>query len=247
MTAQLLREISSPVDQKLVPDHVAIIMDGNGRWARQRTLPRTEGHRRGAQALKKIVRCCDEWGIKALTVYAFSTENWKRPLEEVRFLMGLFEHLIRKELAELKRENVRLRFIGDLSVLPPSLKVEIERSMQETASNSGVCLTVALNYGGRREILRACQQMASAVQQGEMEIWEIDEDQFGAALETADLADPDLLIRTSGEMRLSNFLLWQMAYTELYVTDTLWPDFDRAAFSQALIAYQDRDRRYGKV
>ncbi|MEM9136631.1 MAG: isoprenyl transferase [Cyanobacteria bacterium P01_F01_bin.42] len=247
MTAQLAHETSCPTNLKIVPDHVAMIMDGNGRWAKQRGLPRTEGHRRGAQVLKKIVRCCDSWGIKALTVYAFSTENWRRPLEEVRFLMGLFEHVIRRELSELCQQGVKLRFIGDLSVLPPALKVEIENAVRMTAQNLGVCLTVALNYGGRREILLACQQLAQAVRQGELDVWDIDEDQFSAVLDTHEVGDPDLLIRTSGEMRLSNFLLWQMAYAELYVTDTLWPDFDNAAFAQALLAYQHRDRRYGKV
>ncbi len=247
MIAQLRHETSTPPTLEIVPNHVAVIMDGNGRWAKQRNLPRTEGHRRGAQTLKKILRCCKDWGIQALTVYAFSTENWKRPVEEVHFLMGLFEHLIRKELAELCREGVKLKFIGDLTVLPPSLQTEMKASMEATAQNPGVCLTVALNYGGRREIVMACRHLAAQVQAGQLHPQDIEDQHLSHALETAEVGDPDLLIRTSGEMRLSNFLLWQMAYTELYVTETLWPDFDKTAFAQALLDYQKRDRRYGKV
>ena len=247
MTAQLLDTPPIvPIFTK-IPRHVAVIMDGNGRWATQRNLPRIEGHRKGAQALKKMVRLCDAWGIRALTVYAFSTENWKRPKEEVQFLMGLFERLIQRELDELCRESVQLRFIGDLSLLPQKLQAAINKAMAMTANNTGVCLTVALNYGGRKEILNACQKLVQQVQQGEIDTDEIDEQAFSDALDTASLPDPDLLIRTSGEMRLSNFLLWQLAYTELYVTSTLWPDFDRNEFYQALVEFQNRDRRYGSV
>ena len=219
MIAQLRHETSTPPTLEIVPNHVAVIMDGNGRWAKQRSLPLT----------------------------AFSTENWKRPIEEVHFLMGLFEHLIRKELAELCREGVKLKFIGDLTVLPPSLQTEMKASMEATAQNPGVCLTVALNYGGRREIVMACRHLAAQVQAGQLHPQDIEDQHLSHALETAEVGDPDLLIRTSGEMRLSNFLLWQMAYTELYVTETLWPDFDKTAFAQALLDYQKRDRRYGKV
>ncbi|NJN23422.1 MAG: isoprenyl transferase [Acaryochloridaceae cyanobacterium RL_2_7] len=247
MTAQLLETPPIvPIFTK-IPRHVAVIMDGNGRWATQRNLPRIEGRSKGSPGSEEMVRLCDAWGIQALTVYAFSTENWKRPPEEVQFLMGLFERLIQRELEELCREDVRLRFIGDLSGLPTKLQAAINHAMEQTAQNQGVCLTVALNYGGRKEILKACQKLATEVQQGEIALEDIDEQRFSDALETHSLPDPDLLIRTSGEMRVSNFLLWQLAYTELYVTSTLWPDFDRHEFYQALLDYQNRDRRYGTL
>lgn len=247
MTTPLLTALPTPLNLQQVPYHVAIIMDGNGRWALQRNLPRTEGHRRGAQSLKTILSCCRDWGIGALTVYAFSTENWRRPRSEVNFLLGLFEHLLRRELAELCQEGVRLRYLGDLSLLPRSLQEVIQESVVSTATNPGVRLTVALNYGSRQEIARVCRQVAEQVQQGELSLDHIDEQLFAKYLDTVDVGDPDLLIRTSGEMRLSNFLLWQMAYTEIYFTETLWPDFDRRTFEKALVAYQGRDRRFGKV
>jgi undecaprenyl diphosphate synthase len=185
--------------------------------------------------------------VEALTAYAFSTENWGRPSEEVEFLMTLFERVLRQELREMMEEDVRIRFVGNLSVLPRSLQAEIERSVAETASNQGIQFTVATNYGGRQEILQACRAIAQQIQQGTLNPDDIDEALFDRHLYTAGICDPDLLIRTSGEMRLSNFLLWQMAYAEIYVTDTLWPDFDRAQFHQALSAYQQRERRFGKV
>jgi undecaprenyl diphosphate synthase len=230
-----------------IPNHVAVIMDGNGRWAKKQGLPRIAGHRQGAQTLKEILRCCKDWGIQALTAYAFSTENWGRPTAEVEFLMLLFERLLRKELEEMHREGVRIRFIGDLSALPVSLQREIERSQLETANNHEVYFNVAINYGGRHEILNACRSLAQQVQQGELLPEEIDDNLFKKFLYTSGTGDPDLLIRTSGEMRVSNFLLWQIAYTEIYVTDTLWPDFNREAFYQALVAYGQRDRRFGKT
>jgi undecaprenyl diphosphate synthase len=230
-----------------IPNHVAVIMDGNGRWAKKQGLPRISGHRQGAQTLKEILRCCKDWGIQALTAYAFSTENWGRPTAEVEFLMLLFERLLRKELEEMHREGVRIRFIGDLSALPVSLQREIERSQLETANNHEVYFNVAINYGGRHEILNACRSLAQQVQQGELLPEEIDDNLFKKFLYTSGTGDPDLLIRTSGEMRVSNFLLWQIAYTEIYVTDTLWPDFNREAFYQALVAYGQRDRRFGKT
>lgn len=247
MTAQLLPQLPLELDPLRLPRHVAVIMDGNGRWAKRRGLPRIAGHRRGAEVLKDLLRCCKDWGIPALTVYAFSTENWRRPIEEVDFLMLLFERLLRKELAEMHREGVRLAIAGDLSSLPSSLQAEIARSVAETADNQAVQLTVAINYGSRDEMVRACRQLAERVQRGELDPSEIDEHQVQQHLYTAHVPDPDLLIRTSGEMRLSNFLLWQMAYTEIYVTETLWPDFDRLEFQRALVTYQGRDRRFGKV
>jgi undecaprenyl diphosphate synthase len=249
MTAKhtVLKTLPSDLDRNRLPKHVAVIMDGNGRWARHRGLPRIEGHRRGVDALKDLLRCCNDWGIQALTAYAFSTENWGRPLEEVDFLMALFERVLIRELHEMMKENVQIQFVGNLSVLPRSLQQEIERSTLETQKNQGIQFTVATNYGGRQEILQACRLIATQVQQGLIQPEEIDEALFSSHLYTANLCDPDLLIRTSGEMRLSNFLLWQMAYAEIYVTDAFWPDFDREEFHRALSSYQKRDRRFGKV
>jgi undecaprenyl diphosphate synthase len=222
-------------------------MDGNGRWAKKQGLPRIMGHRRGVDTLKDILRCCKDWGIEALTAYAFSTENWGRPLEEVDFLMTLFERVLRQELREMMAEGVQIRFVGNLDALPKSLWEEIQRSMAETRNNTGIRFTVATNYGGRQEIVQACRDIATKVQQGHLQPEQINESLFEHHLYTAGQSDPDLLIRTSGEMRVSNFLLWQVAYAELYVTDTLWPDFDRSEFHRALSEYQQRDRRFGKV
>lgn len=249
MTAMqtILQELPSDLDRNRLPKHVAVIMDGNGRWAKRRGLPRIMGHRKGVDALKELLRCCDDWGIQALTAYAFSTENWGRPLEEVDFLMTLFERVLRRELKEMIEENVRIQFVGNLAALPLSLQAEIERSMTATLQNSGIQFTVATNYGGRQEILQACRAIANKVKQGQIQPEEIDETLFSHHLYTANVPDPDLLIRTSGEMRLSNFLLWQMAYGEMYITEALWPDFDREQFHKALFDYQQRDRRFGKV
>jgi undecaprenyl diphosphate synthase len=249
MTAKpiALQELPTDLDKSRLPGHVAVIMDGNGRWAKSRGLPRIMGHQRGVDTLKDLLRCCRDWGVPALTAYAFSTENWGRPLEEVEFLMTLFERVLRKELKEMMEENVRIRFVGNLESLPPSLKAEIDRSMEETKNNLGIQFTVATNYGGRQEIIEACRALATKVHQGLINPEEIDEALFERHLYTSGLPYPDLLIRTSGEMRISNFLLWQMAYAEIYVTQTLWPDFDRAQFHQALSAYQQRERRFGKV
>ncbi|MFP4102567.1 isoprenyl transferase [Coleofasciculus sp.] len=243
----ILKELPSDLDQERLPKHVAVIMDGNGRWAKRRGIPRIMGHRRGVDTLKRLLRCCDDWGIQALTAYAFSTENWGRPIEEVEFLMTLFERVLIRELKEMMEENVRIQFVGNLTALPQSLQNQIERAMTQTQNNTGIQFTVATNYGGREEILQACRTIATQVQQGQLQPEDIDESLFSRHLYTANIGDPDLLIRTSGEMRLSNFLLWQMAYAEFYITDAFWPDFDREAFHQALIAYQKRERRFGKV
>jgi undecaprenyl diphosphate synthase len=243
----LLQELPRDLDKNRLPQHVAVIMDGNGRWAKSRGLPRIMGHQRGVDALKDLLRCCRDWGIPALTAYAFSTENWGRPLEEVEFLMTLFERVLRRELEEMMQENVKIRFIGNLSALPESLRQEIYKSQEKTSGNSGIQFTVATNYGGRQEILQACQAIARQVQQGLVSPEAIDESLFEKYLYTAGIPNPDLLIRSSGEMRISNFLLWQMAYAEIYVTDTLWPDFDRVQFHQALQDYQGRHRRFGKL
>ncbi|NJO79255.1 MAG: di-trans,poly-cis-decaprenylcistransferase [Cyanobacteria bacterium RM1_2_2] len=242
----LLRELPADLHRDRLPRHVAVIMDGNGRWAKQRGLPRIMGHRRGVDTLKDILRCCKDWGIQALTAYAFSTENWGRPTEEVDFLMTLFERVLRQELREMMEEDVQIRFVGNLNALPKSLQLEIERSMQQTQQNRGIQFTVATNYGGRQEILQACRAIATKVQQGLLQPEEIDEALFEHHLYTAG-GDLDLMIRTSGEMRISNFLLWQVAYAELYVTDTLWPDFNRTEFHRALSTFQQRDRRFGKL
>lgn len=243
----ILKELPSDLDQERLPKHVAVIMDGNGRWAKRRGIPRIMGHRRGVDTLKRLLRCCKDWGIQALTAYAFSTENWGRPIEEVEFLMTLFERVLMRELKEMMEENVRIQFVGNLTALPQSLQDQIKRAMTQTQNNTGIQFTVATNYGGREEILQACRTIATQVQHGQLQPEEIDEALFSRHLYTANIGDPDLLIRTSGEMRLSNFLLWQMAYAEFYITDAFWPDFDREAFHQALIAYQKRDRRFGKL
>lgn len=247
MTFVTMKTLPLDLDRDRLPRHVACIMDGNGRWAKARSLPRIAGHRQGARSLKDLVRCCQDWGIPTLTVYAFSTENWQRPLPEVEFLMRLFERLLRKELAEMRREGVRLQFLGDLSALPATLQTAMGHACKTTAHNRGVTFNVAVNYGSRREITRACQALAAQVQQGRLQPADIDETALSRQLYTLDGPDPDLLIRTSGEQRLSNYLLWQLAYTELYFTDRYWPDFDRVAFHEALLAYQQRDRRFGKV
>jgi len=234
------------LNPQALPKHVAVIMDGNGRWANQRGLPRVAGHRQGAKTLKDLLRCCKDWGIGALTAYAFSTENWRRPTSEVDFLMVLFEKMLRRELKEMHKEGVRIRFLGDLSALSPSLKREIDRAMEETANNTAVDFNVAINYGSRNEIVQACQQVAVKVEKGEIAADDVSEDLISQHLYTAG-CDPDLLIRTSGEQRLSNFLLWQLAYTEMHFTDVFWPDFDRAEFHQALMVFQGRDRRFGNA
>ncbi|NJK27487.1 MAG: isoprenyl transferase [Coleofasciculaceae cyanobacterium SM2_3_26] len=245
MTAEpmTLQKLPADLDRDRLPKHVAAIMDGNGRWAQQRGLPRVVGHQKGVNALRELVRCCGDWGIAALTVYSFSTENWGRSMEEVEFLMVLFEKVLRQEIEELMKAEVRIRFIGKLDGLPRSLQEEIARSIEITQHNQGLTFTLAKNYGGRQEIVEACRAIAAQVQQGKLQPEDIDEVLFQRHLYTAGAYDPDLLIRTSGEMRISNFLLWQVAYSELYVTQTLWPDFDRAAFHQALLAYQQRKRR----
>ncbi|KDR58687.1 MULTISPECIES: isoprenyl transferase [Oscillatoriales] len=244
---RVIHELPADLDRNRLPNHVAVIMDGNGRWAKRRGLPRTMGHRRGIDALKNLLRYCRDWGINALTVYAFSTENWGRPLEEVDFLMALFERVLMRELEEMMEEEVRIRFVGNLHRLPASLRECIEKSMETTRNNEGILFTVATNYGGREEIVRACQAIANQVKQGTLEPEAIDGALFEKYLYTAGTCDPDLLIRTSGELRISNFLLWQIAYAEIYVTDTLWPDFNSHEFHQALCSYQQRERRFGKV
>ncbi len=232
-------------DMAPVPAHVAIIMDGNGRWAKARGLPRFAGHRQGVKAVRSTVRACTDLGISYLTIYAFSSENWKRPASEVDDLMGLLRIYIRRELAELGREGVRIRFIGDRSRLAKDINLLISQSEENTKNNTGLTFTVAINYGGRQEILEAARRFAQHVRDGELDPEDMSEMLFQSYLESEKLPDPDLLIRTSGEQRLSNFLLWQSAYTEFVFTSTLWPDFKKKHLEQAVHEYQRRERRYG--
>ncbi len=228
-----------------VPAHVAIIMDGNGRWAKARGLPRFAGHRQGVKAVRSTVRACSDLGISYLTIYAFSSENWKRPASEVDDLMGLLRLYIRRELNELGREGVRIRFIGNRSRLAEDINLLIANSEESTKNNTGLTFTVAINYGGRQEILEATRRFARHVRDGEFDPEDMNELLFESYLESEKLPDPDLLIRTSGEQRLSNFLLWQSAYTEFVFTSTLWPDFKKKHLEQAVHEYQRRERRYG--
>jgi undecaprenyl diphosphate synthase len=227
------------------PTHVAIIMDGNGRWAKARGLPRVAGHRRGAEAVRRTLTAAGEFGIAYLTLFGFSSENWKRPADEVDDLMGLLRHYIRAEIAELHAKGVRLRIIGDRRRLAPDIVTLITNAEALTAGNTGITLTIALSYGGRAEIVIAAQRIAEAVKAGSLDPAAVDEGLFARHLLTADMPDPDLVIRTSGEQRLSNFLLWQTAYSELVFTDTLWPDFGKADLEKALRDYHGRERRYG--
>ncbi|MGB5136616.1 MAG: isoprenyl transferase [Prochlorococcaceae cyanobacterium] len=247
----LLRAARQPLpaalDAARLPAHVAVIMDGNGRWARRRGLPRVMGHRAGVEALKRTLRLCSDWGIGALTAYAFSTENWNRPGEEVSFLMALFERVLQRELEGLERERVRIRFLGDLAPLPPGLQQLIAEATARTQANEGIRFNVCTNYGGRAELVAAARRLAERVARGELDPAAIDEAAFAEGLHTAGERDPDLLIRTSGEQRISNFLLWQLAYAEMHITDVLWPDFDEAALLAALVDYQSRQRRFGGV
>ena len=233
------------INPQRLPAHVAVIMDGNGRWAQSRGLPRVMGHRAGVEALKATLRRCSDWGVKALTAYAFSTENWSRPGDEVNFLMTLFERVLERELQALEAERVRIRFLGDLEPLPVRLQSLIEEATQRTASNDGIHFNVCTNYGGRHELVVAARRLAERAASGELDPSEIDEHTLAGELFTAGEIDPDLLIRTSGEHRISNFLLWQLAYAEIHVTDVLWPDFDREALVEAFLDYQSRTRRFG--
>ena len=227
------------------PSHVAIIMDGNGRWASARGLPRVAGHQRGAEAVRVAVESCRELGIAYLTLYAFSSENWKRPPSEVDDLMALLRHYLRREIVELHGNNVRVRFIGDRVPLAQDIKSLIDEAESKTSTNSGLTLTIAINYGSHNEILGACKNIAEAVAEGSLLPDSITEEVFERYLDTANTPPPDLLIRTSGEQRLSNFLLWQLAYSELVFMDTLWPDFTKRKLEEAVSEYHGRDRRYG--
>jgi undecaprenyl diphosphate synthase len=246
-TSETHLTLPAGLDPERLPGHVAVIMDGNGRWARRRGLPRVMGHRAGVEALKRTLRLCNDWGIRALTAYAFSTENWTRPAEEVTFLMTLFERVLERELEALQRERVRIRFLGDLERLPEGLQDLIADASRRTAGNDGIHLNVCTNYGGRSELVRAARRLAARAAAGQLDPADIDESAFAAELLTAGEEDPDLLIRTSGERRISNFLLWQLAYAELHITDVLWPDFAAEDLRRAILDFQGRQRRFGGV
>jgi len=237
--------MSVEVSPGALPRHIAIIMDGNGRWARSRGLPRIAGHRRGAEAVRRTLTAAVDLGIPYLTLFGFSSENWKRPLDEVDDLMGLLRHYLRGEIAELHRNGVRLRVIGEIGRLSPDIITLIDNAEALTRDNRAINLTIALSYGGRAEIAAAARAIAAKVRSGELPLEAVDEELIASHLLTADLPDPDLLIRTSGEQRISNFLLWQTAYSELVFIDTLWPDFGKADFEKALRDYHGRERRYG--
>jgi undecaprenyl diphosphate synthase len=233
------------LDLKRLPQHIAIIMDGNGRWAQHRHLPRIAGHRAGVKSARDIIETCARLNISALTLYAFSLENWRRPKAEIDFLMRLLREYLRKELPIIHKNNIRMMIIGRPEQLPSGVQDDVEEAMRVTAGNSGMRLAVALNYGGRAEIVDACNAILKSLRAIGTAPEPIDEEAISSHLYTAGLPDPDLLIRTSGEMRVSNFLLWQIAYAEIYVTETLWPDFTRARLLEALIDFQKRERRYG--
>lgn len=230
-----------------LPAHVAIIMDGNGRWAKQRLLSRIKGHEKGAEAVRMTVRTCRELGIPFLTLYAFSTENWQRPKTEVNALMGLLRRFLEAELRELLKNGIRLHVIGRRERLPENVQKALAAAVNDTRHNSALQLNLALSYGGRDEITRAAQSLAVEVQAGRVRPADITEELLSARLDTAGIPDPDLLIRTGGDMRVSNFLLWQLAYTEIFVTPTLWPDFTPELFQQILNDFQSRERRFGRV
>lgn len=241
------RDLSKMIDKNKLPVHIGIIMDGNGRWAQKRGMMRFYGHKAGVDTVKEVVKASRELGIKYLTLYAFSTENWKRPKEEVNFLMDLLVEYLSKEVDELNKNNVLINFIGDISVLPEKCKAEIDRAQNLTKNNSGLVLNIALNYGGRDEIVKAVKKICTKILTKEFTIEEITEQTISENLYTKNQPDPDLIIRTSGEKRLSNFLLWQSAYSELWFTEVLWPDFGKENLIEAILYYQTRQRRFGGV
>jgi len=239
----VLREI----DFSRLPRHIAIIMDGNGRWAQKRRLPRVAGHRAGIASVRDVVEASARLGLEVITLYAFSKENWKRPRLEVDTLMELLREYLRRELDMLLKNDIRFRVIGNVEELSPIVREDLERGMSATSSNGGLIFNIALSYGGRAEIVEACRRIVQEVRDGAIEPSAIDETAFARHLYTAGIPDPDLLIRTSGELRVSNFLLWQIAYAEIWVTETLWPDFRRRELFRAVVDFQKRDRRYGGV
>lgn len=239
--------IPEAIDLTRVPRHVAIIMDGNGRWAKRQGKPRLFGHKNGVSSVQEVIECAGDLGVKVLTLYAFSTENWKRPADEVGGLMGLLKLYLQKELGKMVKNSIRLTCIGDTAKLPKDVLEVLEKSIEQTADNRKLTLNLALSYGGRAEMIKAVQGIAREARQGTLDIESIDEELIDSRLYTAGLPDPDLLIRTGGEARLSNFLLWQASYAEIYFTDTMWPDFRKDAFCAAIEEFQSRERRFGQT
>ena len=235
------------IDREKLPKHIAIIMDGNGRWAKQRALPRVVGHEYGVKSVRTVAETAARLGVKYLTLYTFSTENWNRPQLEVKAIMALLVRTIRKEVATLQKNNIRLRTIGDIEALPKDAYNELQEAMALTANNDSMDLVLALNYSARWDIVQATKKIAELVQDGNIKVEEINEKVISASLNTGSLPEPDLLIRTSGEFRISNFMLWEMAYGEFYFTDIYWPEFDQEAFYKAILDYQKRERRFGKT
>jgi undecaprenyl diphosphate synthase len=244
MSDELLRQVRV---NGAVPAHIAIIMDGNGRWARGRALPRPFGHKAGMQSVREVVEGSLAAGVEILTLFAFSNENWQRPADEIGALMGLLEEYIAREMTDLKAQGVTVRFLGDLDRLPAAQRAAVDRLMAHTEGGERLALNICISYGARAELTRAARLLAEAARAGELDPADIDEDMLARQLYTAAFPDPDLLIRTSGELRLSNFLLWQLAYAELFVTPVLWPDFRRQHLWEAILEYQRRDRRFGRV
>ena len=241
------KSIRHKVAQGSIPKHIAIIMDGNGRWAKEKNLPRISGHRQGINSVREITRVCGEIGVKYLTLYTFSTENWNRPQNEVNALMRLLLNTINIEVRELNKNNVCFKTIGDIDQLPMITKKGIQDGEELTKNNTGLNLCLALSYGSRQEIINGVRKISEKVKNGIMKIEQINEDSFSKELYTSEFPDPDLLIRTSGENRISNFLLWQIAYSEIYLTETYWPDFGEEELIKSLLDYQSRERRFGKV
>ena len=240
-------DISQELDKLRIPNHIAIIMDGNGRWGLKKGFSRSYGHNKGVSVLKKILQSAKYWGVKVLTVYAFSTENWSRPTEEVNFLINLFEKVLDKEIEELNKESIRIKFIGNLSPFPENLRKKINYSEEITKNNSEFIFNVCTNYGGRQELVKVAQELAKKSVSGKINPDNINEKVFESELLTKGFKDPDLLIRTSGERRISNFLLWQLAYSEIYITEKLWPEFNENEFLKAILDYQSRNRRFGGI
>ncbi len=240
-------DLSKRIDKQRVPEHVAIIMDGNGRWATKKGLPRTFGHNKGVSVLKEIIKASKKLSCKVLTVYAFSTENWSRPTQEVDYLINLFSEVLRNEIKEIHQESIKIKFIGDLTPFPENLKKIIYNSESLTKNNESLLLNVCVNYGGRQEIVKVAKRLALKSSIGEIKPSEVNEELFNSELLTKGINDPELLIRTSGEKRISNFLLWQLAYSEIYISDVLWPDFNEFEFHKAIIDYQSRNRRFGGI
>jgi len=240
-------DLSIKIDKQKVPKHVAIIMDGNGRWATRKGLPRSFGHKQGVSVLKRILKAAKNLGCKVITVYAFSTENWTRPTKEVDFLINLFSEVLKNEIKEIHEESTKIKFIGDLTPFPKNLKEIISSSELLTKNNNEFLFNVCVNYGGRQEIVKVAKQLALKSSAGEIKPSEINEELFNSELLTGGIKDPELLIRTSGEKRISNFLLWQLAYSEIYISDVLWPEFNKHEFLKAIIDYQSRNRRFGGI